>query len=255
MKPGGSLDVGWLERRMPGRALHYFESIGSTMTEAARLAAAGEPAGAVVVAGEQTAGKGRAGHGWHSEPASGLYLTLLLRPPKMGDQLPLLTLAAGLAVKEAVEAVAGVTADLRWPNDLLIGDKKAAGILLTCEAGAVLCGTGINVNHTRFPEDIAAIATSLRLAGRREFAREPLLVRVVEGVERHVRLLIEEGPAAILDAFAHASSYVRGRRVRVDFGDQVQEGVTEGLDERGFLRLRTEAGRLVTILAGGVRPV
>lgn len=253
MNPSAPLDLDWLRRRMPDREIHWLAITGSTMTVAARLSADGAASGTVVVAEEQTAGKGRAGHFWHSESASGLYLTLILRPHNLGDSLPLLTLATGLAVKEAVESIVGVAADLKWPNDLLIERKKAAGILLTYDSGAVLAGIGINVNHTRFPAGIAALATSLRLTGRRELSREPLLVRVIEGVERHAALLAESGPRAILDAFTQASSYVAGKRVTVDLDGREITGITAGLDERGFLTLRTPTGELVTILAGGVR--
>ena len=255
MTPGAPLDLEWLRRRMPERELHWLAVTDSTMNEAAKWSAAGAASGTVVVAEEQTAGKGRAGHGWHSEPAIGLYLTLILRPAVRGDSLPLLTLATGLAVKEAIESIVGVQADLRWPNDLLINGKKVAGILLTYDSGAVLAGIGINVNHTRFPEEIASRATSLRLAGKRELSREPLLVRVIEGVERHAQLLLSDGPRAILDAFTQASSYVSGLRVTVDLDSRTVSGTTAGLDERGFLRLRTDSGELVTILAGGVRPL
>ena len=255
MTPGSPLDLEWLKRRMPERELHCLAVTDSTMTVAAKLSAAGAPAGTVVVAEEQTAGKGRAGHSWYSEPAIGLYMTLILRPGVRGDSLPLLTLATGLAVKEAVESIVGVHVDLKWPNDLLINGKKVAGILLTYDSGAVLVGIGINVNHTRFPEDIAGLATSLRLAGKRELSREPLLVRVLESVERHAQLLASEGSLGILDAFTQASSYVGGRRVTVDLDNRAVTGTTAGLDERGFLRLRTDAGELVTILAGGVRPL
>lgn len=253
MNPSAPLDLDWLRRRMPDREIHWLAITGSTMTVAARLSADGAASGTVVVAEEQTAGKGRAGHFWHSESASGLYLTLILRPHNLGDSLPLLTLATGLAVKEAVESIVGVAADLKWPNDLLIEGKKAAGILLTYDSGAVLAGIGINVNHTRFPAEIASLATSLRLTGRRELSREPLLVRVLEGVERHAALLEESGPRAILDAFTQASSYVTGKRVTVELDGHEVTGATAGLDDRGFLLIRTDTGQLVTILAGGVR--
>lgn len=255
MTPGAPLDLDWLKRRMPGRDLHWLAVTDSTMMEAARLSAGGAAAGTVVVAEEQTAGKGRAGHGWHSEPHNGLYLTLILRPAVRGDSLPLLTLATGLAVKEAIESIVGVQGDLKWPNDVLIDGKKTAGILLTYDSGAVLAGIGINVNHTRFPGELSTLATSLRLAGKRELSREPLLVRVLEGVERHAQLLAADGSRAILDAFTQASSYVASRRVTVDLDSRTVTGTTAGLDERGFLRLRTDSGELVTILAGGVRPL
>lgn len=253
MNPGAPLDLDWLRRRMPGREIVHLATTPSTMLDAARLAASGAASGTAITAEEQTAGKGRAGHSWHSEPHAGLYLTLILRPNLPSSSLPLLTLATGLAVKEAVESIVGVQADLKWPNDLLIEGRKAAGILLSFEASAVLAGIGINVNHTRFPAELAPLATSLRLAGRRELSREPLLVRTIEAVERHAALLASHGPSAILDAFSHASSFVLNRHVTVDLDGRTLTGLTAGLDPRGFLLLRTPTGELVTILAGGVR--
>ena len=120
--------------------------------------AKGCPPGTVIVAGEQTAGTGRYGRHWHSEPESGLYLSIVIG----GNLDPVITLALGLAVADAIQQTTNVTCDLRWPNDILISEKKAAGILTQLEGESIIAGIGINVNHTAFPPDL--VATSLRLA-------------------------------------------------------------------------------------------
>src|SRR6202142_2440869 len=143
------------------RRVEWFASIDSTMTVAARLAREGCPSGTVVGADEQTAGIGRHGHSWHSEPGAGLYVSVVLRLHLSSDALPVVMLALSLATQQAIAEVTGLAPDLRWPNDVLIDEKKCAGILAQFEGDAVIAGIGINVGHTQFPPDLAPIATSL----------------------------------------------------------------------------------------------
>ena len=239
---------------LPGRNVHWFASIDSTMTVAARLAREGCASGTVVGADEQTAGMGRHGHSWHSEPGAGLYVSLVLRHALGAESLPLMMLALGLATQHAIAEVTGLAPDLRWPNDVLLGEKKCAGILALLEGGAVIAGIGINVNHSSFPPDIATLATSLRLNGA-SASREELLPALVRAVDDSSNVRAEDGPAAICDAFARASTYVQGRRVLVDQDNAVLEGVTAGLDPSGFLLLRQDNGTVTKIMAGGVRPI
>jgi len=234
--------------------IHRFECVDSTMIRAAELAAAGAPSGTVVVAQEQTSGQGRLGRSWHSEPGAGLYLTQILRPKLDPVRLPVITLAFGLATAEAITKVAGVAVDLRWPNDVLIGGKKCAGILAQLADGVLLAGIGINVNHSYFPPDIAGIATSLRVASDREHDPETLLTCLLGTIEEHLENFFSSGPNPVLRAFTHASSYVQGRRVVVGEPPAQQRGTTAGLDPHGFLMLRRDDGALIRILAGGVRP-
>ncbi len=239
------LDADWVRRQFPARQIHWFETIGSTMTEAARLAAAGCPEGTVAGADQQTAGMGRHGHSWHSEPAHGLYVSIVLR---RALPVPTVTLAIGLAVSDAISETTGIDCDLRWPNDLLIGTRKCAGILTQLEPEAIIAGIGINVNHGSFPPVIAPVATSLLLASGSSHAREPLLVALLRSVDRWV----QREPTAVLAEFGRRSSYVRGLRVCVD-GQTT--GTTAGLDPQGFLLLNCDNGQTVRILAGGVRPL
>mgnify|MGYP005856567421 CR=1 FL=1 len=221
------------------RKIIRLESCATTMVEAARLVASGAPHGSAVVANEQTAGQGRFGRPWHSEAGAGLYVSVILRLPEAG----LLTLALGLAAADAI----GLDCDLRWPNDVLIHGRKVAGILVTRELDAFIAGIGINVNHTAFPPELSSIATSLRLATGREHDREALLARLLDAIDRRV------GAPDTLEAFAARSSWVRGKRVIVNQGAAIIQGVTDGLDPAGYLYVRRPDGIRVTVLAGGVR--
>ena len=150
-----------------GKHMYHFFKTDSTNRVALELGHAGEPEGTVIVAEEQTAGRGRAGHSWHSERAAGIYVTLLLRPKLAPVQAPVLTMMAGLSAHAAVEALTALAVDLKWPNDLMIRGKKAGGILTEMHADPgqvrfVVVGIGLNVNQERFPSELTNIATSLR---------------------------------------------------------------------------------------------
>ena len=225
------------------------------MHEAAALAAAGFPSGAAVVAEEQTAGQGRHGHSWHSEPGAGLYVSVVLRLPLPPDSLPVVTLALGLATAEAIARATELVPDLRWPNDVMIGDRKTAGILVQLIDSVAIAGIGVNVNHPAFPPEIAAEATSLRLAAGRSHSREDLLIALLTAIDSFCRMLVERGRPAILDQFTRRSSYASGKRVRVEQPGGAVTGTTAGLDPSGFLKLRADDGSESLILAGGVRPI
>lgn len=247
-------DIEWVRSRLQPHRVEWHSSIGSTMTEAQLLAVAGCPSGTIVGAEEQTAGQGRYGRRWHSEPDSGLYVSMILRYPFPNDSLPLVTLALGLATVDAILKTTDLACDLRWPNDVLIQNRKCCGILTQMEGSAIIAGIGINVNHSHFPDELKDLATSLRIAGGRVHAREKLLVELVACVDNFCTLLAKEGREPILAMFSRASSYVHGRRVTVDQGDSVLQGTTAGLNESGFLLLRGDDGKQNVIIAGGVRP-
>lgn len=244
-------------------------AVDSTQNAAARAATAGAPHGSVFRAEAQTAGRGRQGHAWASPPGQNLYLSVLLRPRTPVAALLPLTLAAGVAAAEAVAAAAGVRPDLRWPNDLLWDGKKLAGVLLESSspgglgaaAQAAILGIGINVNQTVFPPNLVAIATSLRLVLGRQADREALAAELLRQLRRRYDQWAEGGVAALLAAFEQASSYARGRRVRVGHdggGGASFTGTTAGLDAAGFLRVRRDgapAGTAETVLGGEVRPL
>jgi len=236
------------------RGVRHFFKVDSTNVAAMASAQEGAPEGTVFVAEEQTAGRGRGGHTWHSAPSTGVYLSGILRPQMPPGDVLLLSLATGLAVADAVTNVAGVRPDLRWPNDVLIGDKKFCGILIEMQAEPtrvrhVVVGIGINVNHDAFPPELANIATSLRVATGKTVSRVALTAAVLRALDREYRNLRHR--ALILRRFEEASSFARGKQVHVE-EEGGYEGITAGLDEHGFLRVQTPAG-MRTVLSGGVR--
>jgi len=237
--------------------LHFAQVTDSTNTDALKGARAGAPHGSVYFADEQLAGRGRGDHRWHSAAGEGLYVSVLLRPQFAAVRLPLLPLAAGLAAAEAVRAVSGLTVDLRWPNDLLIGPRKTGGILIEAktESSAVafaVAGIGINVHQRSFDANLSTPATSLDVECGRRISRQALLVSLLKSLERETLGLLD--PAAgvtVPRRLEQASTWLRGRKVQVH-GPQACEGTTDGLDEHGFLRVRTATGP-VTVQTGGIR--
>src|SRR5262245_5788817 len=239
-----SFDIGLVRAHFSNRDLRYFGTLDTTMREAARCAP-----GAVIIAEEQTAGQGRHGHSWHSEKGAGLYVSIVL--PR--ESSPTLTMALGLATAEAINAATAVACDLRWPNDVMIGRKKTAGVLAQLNESAAIAGIGVNVNHERFPAGLAEEATSLRIESQRAQSREQILIALLPAVDRYVQILIEQGPGAILDLFSRRSSYASGKRVEVRQGDSVFQGATAGLTGDGFLVVRKDDGSDEIIVTGGVR--
>jgi len=247
------LDVERIRTLRPQNEIHYYSTLGSTMIEAADLAQAGSPHGTAVLADEQTAGVGRLGRSWISEAEAGIYCSVLLRIALKPEQIPIASLLIGLATAEAIQKSTHLACDLRWPNDVLINQSKVAGILTQLVDSCIIAGIGINVNHTQFPGDLRTPATSLRIeSDGRPVSREEIIVRLLESLDVFGQLLSAKGPEAILRAFTAASTYVMHRRVIVE--ENGVRGVTAGLDQQGFLLLRTEDGRVQRISSGGVRP-
>jgi len=241
-------------QRIGHNLVHCFRT-GSTNDVALKLAADGAEHGTVVVAEEQTGGRGRLGRAWYSERASGIYTSVVLRPPLSPAAAPVLTLMAGVAAQQAVSEQTGLTVDIRWPNDLLINGKKVCGILTEMNAELdqlhfVVLGIGINVNHTHLPSELAAIASSLRIEAKRPFSRVQVLVTLLHELERYYQLLLKEGAAAITERWAAASSFACGKRVRVVTAQGETLATTAGIDPAGTLRLRTDDGREESLVAG-----
>jgi BirA family transcriptional regulator, biotin operon repressor / biotin---[acetyl-CoA-carboxylase] ligase len=232
------MNIERIRGKFPDRDIDYFASLDSTMR-----AAGGRKPGYIVISGEQTAGVGRHGHRWHSEASSGLYCSMVLEPA------PALTLALGLATAEALTRVAGVECDLRWPNDVLLDERKVAGILVQLTGPTAIAGIGINVNQTVFPPDLAEVATSLRLHTGKDACATEILIALVGAVDGFATL----DKNSVLRRFERASSYASGRRVVVRQPEGDIEGTTAGLDPSGFLIVRKDDGTDTLIVAGGVR--
>jgi len=236
---------------------HYTAVTGSTNTDALAAARAGAPHGSVFFTDEQTAGRGRGDHGWQSAAGQGLYVSLILRPSIAVADMPLIPLVAGLAAAQAIGITAARQVDLRWPNDLLIGDRKTGGILVESktESGApgfAVVGVGINVHQRSFDPDLSTPATSLSIEAGRTISRHALLISLLESLQHETWALQDPGlRAAITARVAFMSSWISNRRVEVH-GPQACIGTTAGLDEHGFLLVRTKNG-IVTVQTGGIR--
>ena len=231
-----------------------FESLPSTNTELARLASEGAPEGVSVVADEQTAGRGRLQRAWSSPKGAGLYFSLLLRPTIPQNYWPLITFMAAIAVGDALREAAALETDIKWPNDLLSGERKICGILaeaMDTPAGrAVILGIGINLTQSAFPPELENVATSVAQASGRPVEREPILAALLDALSRWYALL--ENPAQIVDAWSNRSSYAIGKLVQVSNGDDVWQGTTCGVEPDGALRLRTSSGEIKIVRAGDV---
>ena len=207
------LDLASLRARLPGRTVVWFDLTTSTMSEATHLAAEGCPGGTAVVAGHQTAGRGRQGRVWYSEKETGLYVSIVLRLELPPESLSALTLALGLAVREAIRRSTGILCGLKWPNDILIGGRKCAGILAQKTTAAVVAGIGINVNQETFPPELADLATSLRIVSGRKHSLEDLLVHLLESADEYTNLLRERGSGRIIGLYSHAAERGEGHVV------------------------------------------
>lgn len=240
--------------------IHHYFTTGSTNDDAMAVAAAGAPEGSVFLAEQQTAGRGRADHKWHSARSVGIHCSVLLRPTLPPSEVMIIALASGLAVRAAVKEIDPQLApDLKWPNDLLIDGKKFCGILAEMNAEVtrvrhLVLGIGINVNQTSFPADLRDSATSLRMATGTIWSRVDVAVALLKSLDREYRDLQEKPNAheSVLRRFSEQSSSLRGVHVHVDENGGF-EGITQGLDARGFLQVQTAQG-LRTVLSGTVRP-
>lgn len=226
------------------------ESATSTNDELRALAESGAGEGLVLLALNQTAGRGRRGAAWFSAPGESLAFSIMVRPDEPKALWPRLALATGLAVAEAVECF-GPAAGVKWPNDVWIGRRKVAGILVEAGSDYVIAGIGINVNARIFPDEIASIATSLSLETLMQTPRGEVLAAIVRGFARHCRN-IGSGFDELLDG-VRQRCVLTGRRVSLTDSKGPRTGVVEGIAPGGELLLRTDAGVERLIQADEVR--
>jgi len=221
------VNLGPLLRGRFGRPFRWVDETETTQA----LLAADDPEGAVAAADHQTAGRGRLGRPWTAPPGTAITASVLLRPTA-GAPVQQLSLVAGLAVAETVEAALDLSAQIKWPNDVMVDRRKIAGILAEARDGIVVVGIGLNVNQTReqLPADARVQAASLRSLDGVERDRAPLLADLLHRLERHYDAWAEGGLDAIFDGIG-SRDFLRGRRVSVDG----HEGVGNGLDRAGRL--------------------
>jgi BirA family biotin operon repressor/biotin-[acetyl-CoA-carboxylase] ligase len=246
------------ETRVIGRDLRVFEQTTSTNDVVEKLARDGVREGVVVFAESQTQGRGRLGRKWVSPAHQGLWFSILLRPdfrPQMATQL---TVASATALRRAIELQTGLAPEIKWPNDILLGGKKLAGILTELSAELdrvryVILGIGVDVNlaATEFPADLRKTATSLRIETGRPVSRSELAVHILRELDRDYARVCAGQFTRVADEWeAHCSTI--GREVTVQLGTRRVRGCVESLDDDGALLLRSEHGHLERITGGDV---
>ena len=246
-------------KRFKSQVIRY-ATLPSTNSEAARLAAQGADEGLCIVADEQTEGRGRLQRSWLSPKGAGLYFSTLLRPLIPLDQWPLITFVAALAVNDALRVACDLETDIKWPNDLLSGERKICGILAeaieTPQGRGVVVGIGINLTKEAFPADLTNVAISVEEATTLHPDRESILRALVQALaEWYLALQEDRGQRNVLEAWAARSSYAEGKWVRVINGDEVISGITRGVESDGALRVETSAAGMRIIRTGDVASV
>ncbi len=243
--------------------LNHFSTIDSTNIRALADAHAGAVAGQVYIADEQTAGRGRGGHTWHSEPDRGLYLTVLVRPSLHSNEVLNLSLATGIAVAQAIREVTAHSIDIRWPNDLVVPQANAPSLKLggiLTEAASTPDGTirhaaigiGINLNQAELPQELRPTATSLRIAFGAPVSREAIAIALLHHLHAELLRLNPNEINGLYERFESCSSWTRGKRVHVAEAEGYT-GTTAGLTADGLLRIHCDDGLERVVRHGGVR--
>ena len=246
-----------LQTERMGRQIRYFSRIDSTNQYAKRIAEEGAPDGTLIIADEQTAGKGRSGRTWVTPPAEAIAFTLLLRPKLSPDRISMVTLVMGLAVTNAVNSLYGVSAGIKWPNDVVIKGRKLCGILTEMSAEVrqvnyIVIGVGINANLTSFPEEIREIATSLRLELGYDINRAELIARVMAEFERLYAEFEAQGDLGAVMQEYNELCLNAGSKVRVLDPNGEYTGTSCGINSMGELLVETEDGKMQEVYAGEV---
>jgi len=243
--------------RILGNELHYFSKIGSTNTEAKKLASAGCPEGTLVITETQLGGRGRLSRGWFSPVAKGIWLSVVLRPPFPPQEAPKCTLMAAVALNRAIKDITGLPCGIKWPNDILCNGKKLVGILteMSAEMDAInyiVIGIGVNVNIAaeEIPPELQTIATSLSMETGAPVSRLDLLVRILERLEEIYLCVRASGFDTVLAAW-RGESITLGRMVNVIGPDKTFAGQAVDIDADGALLVLTESGT-ERVLAGDV---
>lgn len=243
-----------LKTKVLGHKIISFDSVASTMDEAFRLGMDHAPEGTVVCAETQSKGRGRLGRGWVSPKGKGIYCSIILRPPFAPDQMAQLTLMSAVAVTEAIEEATGVKAGIKWPNDLLVGSKKLAGILTELRAEMdqvkfVVIGIGINANA--LVKELVPEATSLKIESGMTINRVALLQEMLRSLEKWYGKL-KQGHFDVVIAHWKKYSSTLSKRVRVTDPGGIVEGIAVDLDKDGGLLIKLDSGRIIKKMAGDV---
>jgi len=247
-----------LDTRFIGRELHALKEVDSTNTYAARLATGDAPDGTLVVADRQTKGRGRLGRSWVSPAGMNVYASIILRPRITPSDAPMITLTASVALVRTVRGLYAVNAEIKWPNDMLIGGRKAAGILTEMSADPdmvrhVILGVGVDVNMParEFPKEIRDVSTSIMIALGRRVNRAELLRRFMAEFELCYDRFVSAERAGLLDEWRELSGML-GRRVRITTLTGTADGIAEDIDAAGRLLVRQDSGETMTVMSGDV---
>ena len=243
-----------LNTKFMGKKIHYFDYLTSTMDLAMQLGMNGAPSGSIVLAESQTRGRGRLGRGWFSPKYKGIYLSLILRPKILPAACPVLTLMSAVSICEAVKEVVGLDAQIKWPNDLLMHNKKIAGILTEMNAEVdkvnfVVIGIGLNVNNDQ--KSLIAGATSLKQQQGTQINRVVLLQEILRRLENNYLFLEDKGSNEIINKWRNFTLTL-GTRVKVDYQNKHLQGQAIDIDADGALLIRKDSGLIQKISSGDV---
>jgi BirA family biotin operon repressor/biotin-[acetyl-CoA-carboxylase] ligase len=244
--------------RLIGRDIRVFHKTGSTSDVAEKLARDGVPEGVVIFAERQNQGRGRLGRAWLSPAGKGLLFSILLRPALRPQEATRLTVTAATAIARAIQQQTGLSPEIKWPNDLMLGGRKICGILTELSAELdhvrhVILGLGLNVNLTSddFPPELRQIATSLRIAAGRNISRPELATALLQELDLAYARVLQGDFAGVADEWEQRCTTI-GHLISIRIGERVIRGRAEALDESGALLLRTEHGHLERIIGGDV---
>jgi BirA family transcriptional regulator, biotin operon repressor / biotin---[acetyl-CoA-carboxylase] ligase len=245
-----------LAGKLFGRKIYYYPETGSTNDEAFSLGNAGAPEGTAVIANSQQSGKGRLGRSWQSPRGVNIYTSVILRPQMESSGASRIPIMVGVAVAEVLDDYCIGKISLKWPNDILLNDKKVCGILSAAkinggELDFIVLGIGINVNmkDNQFSEEIRGMATSLFIETGREYSREDLIISLYENLEKWYKQLTLNGFGRIKKKWLSLAPMI-GQKVQVVFKDEIIAGKAAGLDDDGSLILVGEANKEIKVMAG-----
>jgi BirA family transcriptional regulator, biotin operon repressor / biotin---[acetyl-CoA-carboxylase] ligase len=248
-----------LSTHILGKPLHFFPAIDSTNTYAARLAREGALEGTTVIADSQSGGKGRLGRSWVSPPGVNLYLSVILRPLVSTAVAPQLNLLVAIAVADAIGETTPLSPAIKWPNDVLVAEKKVCGILAEMQTDtsglrAVIVGIGVNINAplSAFPEELRDKASSLLIAGGQAIDRSMFTASLLTHLEKSYVLWLEEGFSTLRLRWEQYASQMLGKQISVAVPEGTVVGVVRGLDHDGALLVQGDSGTQHRLLAGDV---
>jgi BirA family biotin operon repressor/biotin-[acetyl-CoA-carboxylase] ligase len=247
-----------LKTKWIGKTIHHFHTLDSTNSKAYQLALNGAEEGEVVIAESQEKGRGRLGRQWFSPPFLNLYLSVILRPKILPHQAPLITLMAAVATADAIQKFSGFIPLIKWPNDILLRDRKVAGLLNEINSEMdrihfVILGIGVNLNMSQkmFLKKIRSVATSLKIEMGQTISRKAFLQSLLQELEKWYTIFVKEGNAIILKAWRDRA-HVKGRRVKVTSFGETLVGIAVDVDSDGALILETEEGKRKRVVAGDI---